>query len=562
MHNFNRTSQIKFHKFLPLLFIILTCILVYVNSLNGDFVCDDVPMIVETESLHSIKYLPGYFTKGVWYFSSLVMEDLFLYRPLFLFNLFINYQLWGSNPLGFHITNLLLHIGNSILVYLFIKRILQIEEMWPPLIGSIIFAVHPIHVEAVSWIHGVNDLLLTFLFLLSFLFYLRYKENYKSIFFIISIVFFILSLLTKEVAIIMPVVVFFYDYINEKKIYINRVLIFASTAVLYMVLRAFVLGKTLGTLKLSLVGVKHVFALLALYVKFLFIPFPLGFKFEMPSVSVFTMSFSCIVCAIMVYLLFRYRRLFFPVFWLFISLIPPLTLAFYSRPIFADRFLYLPSVGFAAFLAGLISILIRVDKGKVLFFSALAVIGSGIITVTANCYWKNDEIFYRTAIKNSPHFEGAYTGLARYYERKRLYEKALNVYIEALNHVPKKDWYRIYDGIAFLYAETGLVEKSIYYYKKELETNPNSSSAFVGLGNNYWFKKDYDNALRFYIIALTLDGKNYEACYNLALLHEYLGEKDKAVYYYRKFINNAPHHKYSENIKRAKKILEKYSRSQ
>ena len=116
------SDKSKFKKFVPLLIIIVSCIAIYMNSLNGDFVCDDVPMIVETDSFSSIKYLPDYFTKGVWYFSSLVMEDLFLYRPLFLFNFFINYQLWGANPLGFHITNLLLHIGNSLLVYLFIKK--------------------------------------------------------------------------------------------------------------------------------------------------------------------------------------------------------------------------------------------------------------------------------------------------------------------------------------------------------------------------------------------------------------------------------------------------------
>ena len=328
-----------------------------------------------------------------------------------------------------------------------------------------------------------------------------------------------------------------------------------------MVLRAFVLGKAIGILHFSLEGVKHVFSLLTLYIKFLFIPFPLGFKYEMPHVDTISVIFSCIILVIIVYFSIKNHNLLFSFLWLFICLIPPLMLAFYSRPIFADRFLYLPSVGFVVFLTGLISFSIRKDFKKVLVFTIFIIIVYAGITAVANRNWKNDEIVYSIAIKNSPHYRGAYTGLAGYYERNGYYEKALKIYFEALNNVQEKEKSFIYDGIAFLYAKTGFSEKSISYYQKELEINPKSSSAYVGLGNNYWFKKDYENALRFYTMAWSLDSKNYEACYNLAFLYEFLGKTDKAIYYYRIFIDTAPQHKYGENVKRAKKFVELFSRS-
>ena len=97
--------------------------LVYSGSLFGDFVFDDRPVIVNNDTIKSFRHLPEFFTHGVWHSTKIQLVDT--YRPLFLVALMLNYKLWGLNPFGFHLTNILFHVANSIMVF-FLLRLLII----------------------------------------------------------------------------------------------------------------------------------------------------------------------------------------------------------------------------------------------------------------------------------------------------------------------------------------------------------------------------------------------------------------------------------------------------
>ncbi|MDD1744312.1 MAG: hypothetical protein LUQ20_00635 [Candidatus Methanoperedens sp.] len=546
-------TEVQKNTAVVLIIITVLTVLAYGNSLRGDFVCDDRPMIINNEKIASIEYLPHYFTHGVWDISNLGIKDEFLYRPLFLVYLFLNYQIWGVSPFGFHLASLLLHICNSILVFFLLRKVLLSQETIIPLLGTIIFAVHPVHTESVSWISGATDLILTFFFLSSFLFYLIYRDNHKSILLLLSIISFIFSLLSKEVAVVLPLIIIAYDYLKDKKIYTKNLFIFILVTILYLLLRGTVLGGISGTLQFSFAGLKNVIEFISGYIKLLFIPWPLVFYFsisESDFINFKGVIFSAAAFISIVIYVIKDRKSLFPVIWIFVTLLPALLLAFHSRPAFAERFLYLPSAGFVVFLAYLIEKPFEQYRKITILFTSLIIFVFSAITVRANLEWKNDEVFYFKAIRNNQHYAGAYLGLAQYYERKGQIEQAIAVYTNSLNYIAKTDKSDVYEGIALIYGQKGDTETSIYYYQKVLEINPKRSGALVGIGNNYFLKKEYSAALHFYEEAFAIDKKNYEACYNLALINKILGNKTIAAYYYDILSRIAPKSKYALSMYR------------
>ena len=120
----------------------------------------------------------------------------------------MEYQVFGLNPRIFHIDNLLLHILNTVLIFVLI--VLIGRNSWVGFIAALLFGVHPLHVEAVAWIQGRKDLLFSLFFLaasISYLLFLRRKDR-RTVFYVLSLVFFSCSLFSKVTAVAFPLVVF------------------------------------------------------------------------------------------------------------------------------------------------------------------------------------------------------------------------------------------------------------------------------------------------------------------------------------------------------------------
>ena len=143
------------------------------------------------------------------------------WHPLTMLSLALDYMFSGSNPKGYHLTNILLHILNTLLVFRFTfmvcKRLKIKEYLLLSVTASLLFGVHPMHVESVAWVSGRKDLLYTCFYLVSLLFYLEYTVKPKRYYYFLSMLFFILSLLSKAMAVTLPVVLILVDHMSDRR---------------------------------------------------------------------------------------------------------------------------------------------------------------------------------------------------------------------------------------------------------------------------------------------------------------------------------------------------------
>ena len=178
------------------------CVVVYFNSLRNSFMLDDFSMLRDNAYIKDWRYLPLFF-KG--YFSSFPVPKG-MFRPVLMSTFTFNYFFSGLAPLGYHIINLVLHFFNGVLLYSLLKAAFKKSPFGLNVIVVSLFLVHPINVEAVSYIASRSDLLVTSFLLLGILAYLKNKRLW-------ALLFYTLAILTKETAICFVPLIILYDYV-------------------------------------------------------------------------------------------------------------------------------------------------------------------------------------------------------------------------------------------------------------------------------------------------------------------------------------------------------------
>lgn len=200
--------------------LILLAVIFILNSveLNSYFIRDDLPFIRATYDKE-----PGYFAKlffrdsakevfpilgGAWKGKGFI-------RPILHLSFKIDYLLYGTNPTGYHITNLTFHFLNTILVFLIINFITKGANKFLGFAGALLFAVHPAHSQALAWVVGRGEVIMAFFYLLSFYLFMRYRSERRRRYYGFSVLCFFLALFTKETAVTLPVLLISYDLLRE-----------------------------------------------------------------------------------------------------------------------------------------------------------------------------------------------------------------------------------------------------------------------------------------------------------------------------------------------------------
>lgn len=334
------------------LIIFAVTFVAYFNTLNGFFISDDfgflnflVKQDIKVMFLDNLPFKGGYFI-----------------RPMGNLLWWFDYLLWGLNPVGYHITNSIIHGLNSLLVCLLAFYILKDETA--SIFAGILFALHPIHAEVVTWITARYDLACTLFYLLAlFTFCLYAYKRHKLYIYLIAIISYPLALLSKEMAISLPFVLVLYDFVADRKIKFRLYLPFIITTLIYLAWRIILLG--------DIGGYRDSSGRPLFFQEFNLLGVVKGVVYHLPVNLLFPLSqavFSPLHYKIFVLLLsagvlsavllrsgrFKMTVVILSAGWIMLSIIPVYNMLGVGDNLSGSRVLYLPSVGFCIFLAYLI----------------------------------------------------------------------------------------------------------------------------------------------------------------------------------------------------------------
>lgn len=524
--------------FLAVLIAAILAAAAYVNGLGGEFVLDDRAFLVDNPQLSQPHDFAYFFSENFYSYSNLPDAYSASYRPLSFAVLWLGNYLWPGSALALHLFSLSLHITATLLVLRVISRLIPSISAPAAGLGACIFAVHPVHVEAVSWILAFPHPMATVLILASYLFHDHHQRTKSIHTFILASFFFLIALLIAETAIGFPILILAFDWIRHAR---PRLLSAAPYFVLlafYFVVRNAVLGEATPLVFFDPDAWLRFPIFLAEYLRHLILPYPQPLYLSMPSgwqsslASGLAVGFLTILFVFLLVKRVRDRReLLFAAAWIFATLLPPLAASFHPTPLFALRSLYMPSVGIALLVA-CVATTFDVAGKRVVFavVAAFLLLPLGI-TIDANRDWQDNGRVYRRIIASSPEHFAGYLGLGRYLARTGETQAAVRQYEKSITLAGPKDRAGPLEALGLLLGQSGDSIRSLEIYRQLTILEPNRSGAWVGVGNNLWYLGKLPEAAEAYRRAHAADVGNREACYNLVLVLEQLGRTEEAARY-------------------------------
>lgn len=505
------------NKALFILFLVIGFFL-FLNGLKGEFVHDDLLVLS-----HSFFSQPG---KLFSFFSQPYFEDFYqagLYRPLTQFSFGLNF-LFSSSPLGFHLFNIFLHIINSFLVYLFLKRLTGRLSL--SLITALLFLVLPIHVEAVTSIVGRAELLSFFFSILTLL--LWFDSRY-----FLSALTLLLALLSKENAVAVPAIIFLFSWYYRRKW--HWVPYYTGALIFYFILRIAVLGQYAFAAKTEFVfnPLAHIsfferswtaLKIMILYLGKIFVPYKLSADYSYDQIPIVNNLFSSplsllglIFLGLMLwrlYAIFRREKdvvLDWLLLFFFLPFLVVSNIIFPTGTIMAERLMYFSSLGAMIILGLVFESLFRFSR-KIGIVAVLTLIALyGLLTISQNRIWLNREALLIDIFEKSPNSVVAKTeyGISILNKDRELAKK---LSIEVYEKYP--DYVQNLNLRAAIEVQEGDFEAAEKFLERALELRPKHQNTLQNLSRVYF----------------TL-GKLKEAERTLGILVSEYGGKGNVIFY-------------------------------
>jgi pentatricopeptide repeat protein len=533
----------KFQSVIFIIFIIILGATIYSNSLGGHFIWDDAGLIKENIYIRSWSSLPQVFTKNIW---AGITESSTVYRPLQMVTYLADYSLWKLDARGYHLTNILLHISAALALYwlvnlLFNQRILA-------LFSSLIFISHPVQVEAVSYISGRADPLAAIFILLSCGFYVKFLETKRIVAQGAMLLSFILALLSRENALILPVLLILYHYTFKKKLKFQQFWPVLSIAGIYIILRLAFINTVFydNPAKTTLIQrLPGFLAAVTNYTGILFWPFGLHMEYGNRLFSFFSPEAilgSSIILLLLIWVCKSKpvdKPVFFSISWLMIALLPVSNL-YPLNAYMAEHWLYLPLIGFSVILAKAFTSLYLTGRFRwmalSLFICLLA--SYSYLTIRQNIYWRSELSFYKRTLEYAPGSARAHNNLGLLYSGLGNKNAAMQEYLKAIAIDPGLAC--AYRNLGDLYCEAGNSAQGIQMYLAAIRINPRYAEAYNNLGNVYVALGRNREALKYCRRALEFNNALPAAYYNLGNAYYNLGQNDLSIKMLEKSVQLAP----------------------
>jgi len=514
---------------------------VYFNTLFNFFVYDDLYQVVNNPWLRDPSAIGEIFTTGAWGFNE---TETNYYRPMMHLIYMLTYAVFKLEPWGYHLVNIVFHTLNSILVLLVAAGIMKKADhdltgprAYVPFLAALIFAVHPIHTEAVAWIGGIPDLSFSFFSLLALYLYMQagnQKGSSEPKLMVASAGSFFVATLCKEPAVTLVVLLLLYDWLFNRSemgisFFARRYSLFFLMLFVYFVLRWNALDGFSPVNKhadLNLFqSLLNIFPLFAKYVGLLLLPVNLNAWHAFhPLHSIqdprflLSLAVAAVFLGACLYASRTNKLLFFSLCFFLVPLLPALYIPGTGENPFAERYLYLPSFGFVLILSlllGKIAAIPPYGKKFVLFclIPALCIL-YGWQTICRNFDWKDELTFWTdTAAKSTAEPLPRYN-LGAALEREGRLGEAMEQYRTALSLKPASIGHK---ALGRLYYRKGLKNETIQEYARALAIDPANSELHNEIGIVLLETGNHRKAVEHFQKAVKLVPDNPELRYNLAM---------------------------------------------
>jgi protein O-mannosyl-transferase len=475
------------------------------------------------------------------------------WHPLTWLSLMLDAQIFGTGPAGPHLTNVVLHAADAVLLFLLLRRLTGV--LWPSAMVAAIFAIHPLRVESVAWVSERKDVLSGFFFILTLWLYGRYAQGvthdarrgtksdaapaasdsstvtrHPSLFYGLALLFFTLGLMSKPMLVTLPFLLLLLDYWPLNRFgpptsnalpVRKQILRLALEKLPFFVLSvascvATILAQRQAIKTMDLLPwtfrLDNALISCVTYIEQMVWPENLAayypYRLDMPTwqiVSAGTLLFFATLWAVLTAR--RYPYFLTGWFWYLGMLVPVIGLVQVGGQAHADRYTYLPQIGFALAIVWAITDLTASwhwRRPVLLGVSLSALIALTVCTWKQIGYWRNDESLWGHAIACTA---GNYTA---------------------------------HNNLGYILAAKGRNTEAIKQYQQALELNPNFSDCANNLGTVYLHQGQLDNALGYYQQALTINPGFAEVHNNLGILLTKQGKTTEAIEHYRKAIELKP----------------------
>lgn len=495
------------------LLLIVVSVIAFEHVRENDFLrYDDNRYIVTNQHVHEGLTVASF----KWAFSK---PHFYMWHPVTTLSYLVEYELFGLDPFWYHLTNLMIHIANSVLLFWVLKG--MTGRVWASAFAAAVFAVHPLQVESVAWVAERKNVLSGFFWILTVGAYARYTRRPKVGRYVVVLLIFCFGLMSKPTVIALPFVLLLLDYWplcrpGLRRLIVEKIPLFVLSGVLSVI--TFIAQKGGATLTLG----EHLGVLIRLsnalvsYVKYIgkiFCPNDLAVLYPhagrmLPGWQ-WTGALILLVAISVLVLRLRRQRRYLIVGWLWYlgTLVPVIGLIQSGAQAMADRYIYLPLVGIAVMVGwGTGDIVTRWRQVRIpaVILAGAVVVGMVFGTRMQVRYWESD-LF--------------------------LFEHCLEV---------TKDNYVMHDVYGSSLGEDGRLEESEHHLRKSLEIHPDYHKAHNNIGNVFYLQGRYNQAGEHFAKAVDLKPEYADAYFNLGLTYGRTGNYDLAIENYEQVLRLRP----------------------
>ncbi|HQU85076.1 MAG TPA: tetratricopeptide repeat protein [Pyrinomonadaceae bacterium] len=480
-----KENLFKKYKFLFPIILAIVAFSIFANTLGGDFVYDDKRQILKNPLIQDATLYGKALTSDVWAFKgdgSIAASNY--YRPTFVLWMIFNYLIFGAEPFGWHLLNILLHVAICVLGFLLLKK-WNLDD-FTAFGVAFIFAIHPVHTESVAWISGSPDLLFSLFFLASLWFADNFAKRYSNetnekhgakyyLDLIFALVFYAFALGSKEVAILcFPIFYLIFAKESGKQNAVKLTIPFAIFATIYFIARYFAIGAISHPTEESVSFGEMIFTIPAMFVFYLkqtIFPLWLGANHPLRPIDSFDFVKFLIPLLISIAVLVGFfllaKRCFVQKIGLAIfilTLLPAMNATgFMFEQIVHDRYLYFPLLGFLMLVLPFFVEMFEKffgDKAKIAFISfiILLAIPLSIKTYSYNKVWTNEFTLWKQAVEIDP-------------------KSAFN-----------------WSQLGAILSEEKQTDAAIEAYNNSIDVRP-TALAYLGLGRNFLAQKQFEEAV-------------------------------------------------------------------